>query len=138
MVSFLFLFLGFFSVNEHTPSGKIELNIKNLKNHKGSILISLFNQNEGFPDNPKKSFRNWKVHPTSIITLSEIPKGQYALSIVHDEDGSNGMTYNLVKMPKEGFGVSNYELAFLQKPDFRNAVFAHHQKVTSLSIRLRY
>lgn len=138
MANLLFLFFIGWCSSAPLPSGKIELTIPNLKNGKGALLICLFSQKEGFPSDPKQSMRRWKVPVSQKVTLSNIPKGRYALSIVHDEDGNNAMTYNLVQMPKEGFAFSNHRPMLLQRPDFEKALFIHDQELTSLSLPLRY
>lgn len=101
-------------------------------------MISLFKNSEGFPSDPKKSLRSWKLPVSSKIVLPDVPSGKYAIAVMHDEDGNNTMTYNFMKLPKEGFAFSNHPATLLQIPDFEKALFSHERETTSLSLRLRY
>lgn len=143
-MAFTILFsFGFFlsslllTTDNSGSSGKIHLRIPNLKNQKGSLLICLYNRKDGFPDDVSQSVKQWKMPVSAHISLGAIPPGRYAIAVMHDEDGNNQMTYNLIHLPKEGFGYSNYEARLLQMPDFDKAVF-QHQESTELAIPLRY
>lgn len=138
MVSTWFVLLVSFFLTYMPNGGRIELTITNLKNNKGTLLICLFDREEGFPSDVSRSMKQWKVPVSPTVILEQIPAGKYALAIMHDEDGNNAMTYNRFSFPKEGFGFSNYSASLLQRPDFHKALFEHRHTGTHLRLKLRY
>ena len=128
--------LGFTFRSEEIAS--IRIHIPNVKEGKGEILISLFNQEKGFPEDGALAFRTWRLPPGKNLLLSGIPSGKYALAILHDFDNNQKMTYNLLGMPQEGYASSPEGGPKLSKPRFKNALFRHSAKGTDLTIPIHY
>jgi len=124
------------------PDEGIKLTITNLRNDKGFVLISLFKEGVGFPDQADKAFRKDKVaiyNKMAVIIFPELPPGNYAIAILHDENDDKKMNKNVVGLPREGYGFSNNVMAPFGPPSYRRASFKHPGKtLTELSIRARY
>ena len=96
--------------------------VKNIRNAKGRLSIGVFKDAESFEKEkpykiiivPKKELVGGTVKATI-----ELEPGVYALSILDDENSDYKMEYNMVGMPKEGFGFSNYYHGGLSKPNFK-------------------
>lgn len=104
-------------------NSSIELHLENIRNAKGQILVALFNSEKGFPDDPDQSFKSWKFENGKPMVLPDIPRGFYALSIVHDEDMNNQMTYSKFGLPNEGYWFSKVRLPIIKRPTFEKAKF---------------
>lgn len=116
----------------------LKISLENIRNRNGNILISIFTSEDGFPDNERKSFKSWVLKPEKMLDLGLIPTGKYALALLHDEDENYTMTYNMFRLPKEGFAFSNNKASLLKRPDFKTAVFHHGEKGTQLDLKLIY
>ena len=107
MKKIIFLFLV--SVNLFSQEFKINLQINNVKQNKGKIFIAVYNKAESYkkqvPDIP--IIIESKTNPLSI-ELS-IPKGDYVFSVFQDINDNNKLDTNLVGMPKEPVGISNFD-----------------------------
>lgn len=107
MKKIIFLFLV--SVNLFSQEFKINLQINNVKQNKGKIFIAVYNKAESYkkqvPDIP--IIIESKTNPLSI-ELS-IPKGDYVFSVFQDINNNNKLDTNLVGMPKEPVGISNFD-----------------------------
>lgn len=107
MKKIIFLFLV--SVNLFSQEFKINLQINNVKQNKGKIFIAVYNKAESYkkqvPDIPIIIVS--KTNPLSI-ELS-IPKGDYVFSVFQDINNNNKLDTNLVGMPKEPVGISNFD-----------------------------
>jgi len=130
------------SIYSNTNSNSIEIEIDNLKSSKGSIRVSLYNKlsAEYFPSNSDKAFKIYKfgiLRKKSKFILKDVPFGEYAISIHHDEDGNNELNTNWIGMPKEGLGASNNAKGSFGPPKYAQAMF-RHTKNTKLSIELYY
>lgn len=133
-LSFLFWIYG----SSLKESEGITLKIKNLQKKKGKILVALYQSPDGFPGDDKKSFKSWVLEPAAQFTLRDVPPGKYALSVLHDTDGNYRMSYNILGIPKEGFGFSGAEPSLLSRPDFKKSQFEHSREGTTLEISLYY
>lgn len=116
----------------------LKIELENIRNLKGNLLISIFASEEGFPENEKKSFKSWVLKPEKKLDLGHIPTGRYALALLHDEDENYKMTFNFFRLPKEGFAFSNNQASLLKRPDFKTAVFLHGEQGTRLSLKVIY
>ena len=121
-------------------SDKIKIIIPNVKTDKGDLLIAIFNQATGFPEDASVAFQTAKLKAQKgkqVFVLDQLAHGRYAIAIFHDENGDGKMNKNMLGIPKEGYGVSNNVKNLMSAPAFKDAVFSH-TKETELSIQLNY
>lgn len=138
-LSFLFLVIAW---HPH-PAVGITITIDHFHNNKGQVLISLFKDGDGYPDNPAKAVRKGKTtimaNNKAIIDFSDLPPGKYAAVVLHDENSNLKMDKNWIGLPKEGYGFSNNVMGAFGPPSFNKASFEHIDNVqTSITIKLRY
>ena len=85
--------------------GNINVVITNLRNTNGEVLISLYNKAEGFPRDHSAIVRSAAVVPDESgqvrTVFEDLPHGDYAVAVLHDEDRSLGMTFGRFHLPKE-------------------------------------
>ena len=70
--------------------------------------------------------------------FEDIPRGTYALAVVHDENMNGKLDTNLLGMPKEGYGFSNDAKALFGAPSFSAASFPYDGQNLELTISLNY
>jgi uncharacterized protein (DUF2141 family) len=125
----------------HDKKGSIIIEIEGSRNDKGYLLVSLFNEAQGFPSDGKKAFRKASVNVNKGITLVEfndIPEGAYAAALLHDENNDQKMNLSFLGFPKEGYAFSNNSMGLAGPPSFQKASFFHHGVRTVHRIKLRY
>src|SRR5580698_4315363 len=124
-----------------TPTNTtLTVRIVGARNAKGKIRVALFRSAEGFPGDASKAFRreNAPIDPRTLssqIVLADLPAGQYALSVFHDENLNETLDKNFMGIPKEGYGASNNPAKKMRAPTFEEARFSH-QADQSLEIKL--
>lgn len=122
-------------------AGSITVYIKGLKNPDGMLGVALYTTKKGFPDKPERAFAT-KVskNGTASIgaTFENIPYGNYAVSVLHDENGNGKMDKSFIGIPKEGFGVSNNPQIRRGPPSFNEALFSLGSSKLDLSISMNY
>lgn len=105
----------------------LRVEVEGLRNQKGKISITVFNSPEGFPEDIDRAYR-WKTLDLSeekpVFTFEDLPAGEYAYAILHDEDGDGEMKKNLLGIPREGFGFSNNYQPRIKNPSFQDASFS--------------
>ena len=124
LIFFVFSTFSLFSFAQTGPTGNIEIRLTGLRSTQGKVSVNLFNSKEGFPDDPMKSF-GWKtvkiVPDTVVIVFEDLPYGNYAVSVLHDENSNGKMDKNFFGIPKEGFAFSNNYAPRLKSPSFSDA-----------------
>jgi uncharacterized protein (DUF2141 family) len=141
MKSILTTLLLLFLLTQQNAKNEILVSILGLKNQKGQVLVYLFASKTGFPTEFKSAFKSGKAiisGTDSQFNFSEIPPGNYAIAIVHDENGDNKLGTNFIGIPSEGIGVSNNPKGTLGPPKFDDAVFIHQNGTTKISIKTNY
>ena len=106
--------------------GTLALRITGFRSGAGQALIAVSRGDDGFPGEPAKA---WKQVVAKIsggrasVDLRDVPPGEYAVSVLHDENGNNQLDTNWIGMPKEGVGTSNNAKGRMGPPKYRDARF---------------
>ncbi len=107
----------------------------------GDVLLAVFRGGEGFPDNAEKAIRTLKI-PVGMmeypLVLENLPKGRYALSVLHDINGNGRMDTNWIGIPREGYGFSRNPKIVFSAPSFDEASFHLRKSSKMIRIVIRY
>src|SRR3989339_1181064 len=133
------LILYSFTNKEETYTLTIE--VKDLRNSKGVIQYALYNKDGSIPDEDyKKYFKILKgeiINGSSEVSFKNLPKGKYAVNILHDENKNGKVDKGLI-LPTEGIGFSNFQtIGFTNRPNFSKASF-HLNKDIKMKIKVIY
>ena len=120
------IFSSFVSINNEEVYS-LTVNVSDLKNSAGVVQFSLYNKDGSIPDKHyEKYYKQLNaeiVNKTSIITFNNLPKGTYAINILHDEDENGKIKIGFI-LPVEGIGFSNIEsINPMNRPSFKKAKF---------------
>jgi len=115
------------SSQTYTKTYSLTVHVTDLKSSKGVVQFSLYNTNGTIPDEKfKKYYLQEKSKITgnsSTITFKNLPEGEYAVSILHDEN-QNGKIDKKWLYPTEGVGFSNMtSINLLNRPNFKKTKF---------------
>ncbi len=121
----------------HAQTSVLEVTVTNLKSEKGSIRIGLFDKEEDFLKNAVKG----KVVKASgkevTVRFENLEPGEYALSVIHDENENGELDSNALGIPKEGFAFGNNAMGSFGPPSFEKAKVKVGDSA-SCSIKLKY
>jgi uncharacterized protein (DUF2141 family) len=125
--------------NNEQMNGSLTVIVEGLKNDKGSIQIGLFSSGDSW--NGKTEKYKGAIIPIKSDTLKwkveNIPFGEYAVKLFHDENDDNKINTNFLGMPSERFGFSNNPAVFFGPPSFERAKFVFCSKDTSITVKLK-
>jgi uncharacterized protein (DUF2141 family) len=110
-----------------SPNYRLTVTVTSLRSNDGSVYVSLYNSENGYPKDPNKAFRKTPVkisNQTAVVTFDSLPPGIYAVACYHDEDGNGKLNTNFLGMPTEGVGASNDATGFMGPPSFKDASFS--------------
>lgn len=129
---------GGMSCDQHST---IHVIANGLEHTQGQVLVALFATPEGFPSDTEQAIQRGVAHmdsTTATFTFEPVPQGEYAVSVLHDEDGDGKMKTAMFGMPAEGWGVSNDAKGRFGPPKFEDATFAAQQDTVTVVLKLRY
>ena len=93
----------------HSETCKVSISIKNIKTADGTIIMSIHDSDKSFSKKiPLKTLKLSPEVPSVLCTLDLAP-GEYAFCVYHDTNSNGELDTNLVGIPKEPFGFSNYD-----------------------------
>ncbi len=127
--------------NQKQETFNLTIDVKELRNSKGTVVFALYNREDAIPDEHYKKYLKKLtgkiVNGTSTVTFENLPAGKYAVNILHDENNDGKIKKGII-LPKEGIGFSNFQsIGLSNKPSFRKASF-DLQSDKALKIKIIY
>lgn len=124
---FLLVFYSSFKDPASSTVFSLTVEVNDLRNSNGTVLFALYDRLDAFPDeNYQKYLRKLTgkiAKGTSHVTFENLPAGNYAVNILHDENNDGKIKKGII-LPKEGIGFSNYQsIGLSNRPTFRRASF---------------
>ena len=132
LVLIALLFSAVVSFAQHS----ISVSVSGFLNSDGDVLVYLYKEGQKL----KLDEAKFKTLSSSIqkgkttVVFQNIPKGQYAVLVLHDEDLNGKLKMYSFGPPKEGIGTSNNPKGY---PKFEEASFEVKEDVT-LAIEMNY
>ncbi len=114
-LTFVFALMAMAATAQHN----IQVNITNLKNNDGVVLVELTNSNQEIVEQQSVEITNNKC----TLTFENVAAGTYAIRYYHDENKNNELDTGLFGIPEEGYGFSNNATGFMGPPDFEDQLF---------------
>ena len=111
---------------KYTDTSTVNISLNGISSSKGTIFINLYASENGFPTDMTKAIKSVKLpaeKSTMKYIFANLPKGTYAISVMHDENNNGKMDKNLLGIPTEGYCVSNNAKGFMNAPSFSDAKF---------------
>ena len=100
---------------------RLSIAVEGVKTSEGRISVAVYNESEGFLEFDRV-YRVDSVRARKGIThlsIEDLPEGEYALAIFHDENGNNKLDTNWLGIPKEAVGFSRARMKTFGPPTFR-------------------
>jgi len=125
-----------------SPKGvAVVAEVSKLHSRKGNILAALYAGPVGFPDDTRKAFA-LSCEPASAESIrcrfEDVPPGEYAIVVFHDENGNGKLDKGFWGKPKEEIGASNNPSLRRRAPRFEESMFRVEEGGTSVGILLQY
>jgi uncharacterized protein (DUF2141 family) len=100
---------------------KLSITVEGVRTSRGKISVAVYNQPEGFLkfDKVFRSDTTLARKGTTQIEIDNLPGGEYALAIFHDENGNDELDTNWLGIPTESIGFSKARMKTFGPPSFR-------------------
>jgi uncharacterized protein (DUF2141 family) len=124
-----------------TETGTLTIVITQFRNNLGEVSVAIFNQEQAFPKWSEKAVRSIYapiMDRKSVVEFENLPAGEYAVSVYHDENNNKKMDANFFGIPKEGVGASNNARGHMGPPKYQDAKFTFNGKRQTIEIEIVY
>jgi uncharacterized protein (DUF2141 family) len=128
----------FLHAQESVPVGNLKVVVLGLKNDRGEVRIGLFNSIAGY-QGKTGPFRGSSLpieNRQATWTVEQLPFGEYAIKLFHDEDKDNRIKRNFLGFPTESVGFSNNAKIRFGLPGFDKTRFVFNSKEMTVVIQL--
>ena len=133
--------LSFFVLNESIFGQSILVEITDVRNADGHLLLGLYTNDIDYQNRIavlKKTVLKTKLKDGKVITTIEgLSPGVYGIALLDDEDWDRKMAYKYL-FPKEGFAFSNYFHEGFTKPHFKDFSFVLGEEDKKVIMKCKY
>lgn len=119
----------------------LTIEINGLSNRKGQVCVNVFGSSRGFPGNSTNAVRKECVHIATaplVIKFANLPAGNYAVAVIHDENSDGTLNRNFLGIPIEGFGFSRNPTIRTGPPQYNDSAVFVAGTNTEVQIQLNY
>ena len=134
------LLIGFVGLTAAAPvpTGTLTVQISNVRNAKGVVHVDICPQKQFLGDDCSY-VGDAQAHAGVVtVTVANLPPGQYAAQVFHDENRNKKVDRALFGIPKEGVGFSNDARISLGPPKWADAVFGFDGHEQAIGLKMRY
>ena len=125
----IFFLFSTATINAQEDKGaSLNVRVEAVKNIKGELGIALFENKKGYPTHIEHAYEPVWIPLKEGMSIVEhgfegLPAGDYAVSVLHDEDGDREMDRTKMGFPDEGVGFSNDQKVKFSAPDYDDCKF---------------
>ena len=123
MTKIIIAFVFFISSLVSAQNVNLTVSISGLKSNTGTVQVGLFNSEGKFLKSALKGSSSEIKSKAATVTFTDIPKGEYAISVYHDKNKNNKLDTNFMGIPSEDFACSNNAKGFMGPPKYQDAKF---------------
>lgn len=116
----------------------LNITIEGADASKSYINVALHDKAATFPGGgtPLRTTRTVAVN-SAKVSFTDLPPGNYAVSVFHDENGDGTLTANPFGMPIEPYGFSRDTAGHMGPPSFSDASISLEEASQAIVIHLR-
>lgn len=122
-------------------NGCLTVEINGLRNQKGIVCLSLFSGEQGFPNESDRAIasRSVEAKEASVSAIfDQLSPGEYAVAVIHDDNGDGKLNTGIFGIPKEGFGFSRNPKIGMSAPKFEETAVSVSGNDTKIQIDMKY
>lgn len=121
----------------------LQVVVSEKSNNKGNLLYAIFTPGQAFPTDYGRAIHTGFVsmgQDDDIIefTIKGLTSGQYAIAVIHDENGNDKLDLGLFGIPVEGYGFSQNPFIESKLPSFEDSAFIISDATQTVEILLQY
>ena len=121
--------------SQHAVAADLTVNISDVEEGKGHLLVALYVDQASYSSGKASYSSKVKADKEqAFVVFENLPNGEYAIKMYQDENDNSKLDFNLLGIPKEGYGFSNNGGRF-GAPKYTDAKFTIKES-TAIEIEL--
>ncbi|MEO0061935.1 MAG: hypothetical protein RLZZ08_495 [Pseudomonadota bacterium] len=119
----------------------VRVEVTGLRSAKGVVRACMTPHKERFPQCRNDGTTFSLVVPAGQageLVFANVPPGQYAIALLHDENNNGKADRAMMMIPREGFGFSRDAKVVMGPPSFGEAMFDVGHAPVKQAIHMRY
>ncbi len=139
LLFWIFSLIALAGITDPPVSGTLRITVENVKESQGKILLAVYADDRSFLSEVTYRSVHQEVSQSGVVTVEvpDLPYGNYAISLFHDENNNGKIDTNFMKIPKEPYGFSNNARGVFGPPKFRDARFSFAEAAQEIRIEIR-
>ena len=130
------IMIGLLAASNLFGQGKLEVTVKNIKDQKGSIMVSLFSNEKDFLEKTIDSKVVMVSATEATVIFEKLIPGEYAVSVIHDLNDNKKLDTGFMGIPKEPYGFSNNARGQFGPPSYESSKLVVKGEVrTSITVQ---
>lgn len=114
----------------------LEVEVTGIIEAKGSILVGVFNSKGEWLKKAITGSKEAAKIGKLVLTIENLPEGEYALSVIHDLNENGKLDSNLIGIPKEPYGFSNDAAGNFGPPSYEKALVKLNSEKLRITVKL--
>ena len=108
---------------------RLEVEALGVESSEGSVQVAIYREASGFlkMDHVYRNAGSKATQGMTRVVFEDLPEGEYALAVFHDENGNDELDTNWIGVPKEPFGFSKARMKTFGPPKFRECAITLRQ-----------
>ncbi len=122
-------------LSQNAMAADLTVNISDVEQGKGHLMVALYADEEAYTSGKASFASRVKANgEKEIVVFENLPNGEYAIKMYQDENDNNKLDFNMVGIPKEGYGFSN-NVGMFGAPEYVEAKFTIKEN-TAIKVEL--
>ena len=127
VMSLFILSTGSFAQDTDGKTGTLTVVVTSVKNNDGLVMVAICNSEEAYTsdeEEPSCTGRAGEIeNEQSTVVFEDLPLGEYAIKLFHDENENGELDTNFLGIPKEDYAFSNNAKGSFGPPKYEKAKF---------------
>lgn len=139
LLFWIFSLISLVMPRDVSTEGTLYITVENVKKGQGKIMLAVYEEEGTFLS---EVIYRGVHHPVNQsgevkVAIPDLPYGNYAISLYHDENNNKKLDTNFLKIPKEPYGFSNNARGIFGPPKFKDARFSFSRAEQEIRIEVK-
>jgi uncharacterized protein (DUF2141 family) len=118
-------------------AGLVEISVAGVTEAKGHVRVELCTRDTFLTSSCPYQGEAPAAVGATVVRIAEVPPGQYAAQVYHDETDQGVVHQNILGIPREKIGFSNDAPLHLHGPRFEEAAFSVGSEIQRITLTVR-
>lgn len=106
------MFLGSLMNGQEEKPGSITATVPNVTSSNGEVLFAMYSEDSFMKKEPEFAAKSEIKNGKATAIFENVPEGNYAIVVLHDENGNGKMDFKAGGMPAENYGTSGNSMIY--------------------------